>query len=63
MSIELIAMMLLGAIVLALVAVAIAVGLGVYLGWFNIGAPDNADKGTFRFTMDADRTHEDKQTD
>jgi hypothetical protein len=60
MSMELIALIFLGVIVLGLLAIAGVFGLGLYLGWFSIGSGSAAGKDDFRFTMDADRIQNDK---
>jgi hypothetical protein len=60
MSIELIALILLGVIVLGLLAVAGLIVLGVYLSWFLMGPTSGAAKDNFRFTVDADRIRKDK---
>jgi hypothetical protein len=60
MSIELIAWILLGVMVLGLLAMAGVIVLGVYLSWFLLGPTSSTGKDSFRFTMDADRIRNDK---
>jgi hypothetical protein len=62
MSIELIALILLGVIGLVLLAVASVFGLGLYLGWFSMGSVSSAGKEDFRFTIDADMIQREKKT-
>lgn len=58
MSIEMIALIFLGVIVLGFLVVGAVFGLGLYLGWFNMGPGNTAGK---EFTMEADRIQKDKR--
>jgi hypothetical protein len=60
MSIQQIALIVLGVAALFFLVVGGVFGLGVYLGWFRIGRGATV-KDDFTFTMDADRIQERKK--
>src|SRR5687768_11252645 len=52
---EFIVLIVLSVVILSFLILVAGFGLGMYLGWFNIGTASADGKDSFRFTMDTDR--------